>query len=675
VQAVRAIVLVVLTLFGVACGGSHGSPARAPESKPTEVDLAEGSTTPADARVATASGWTRPTLAGATSTQVPVDGGDASWGSPTAPVTLVIFSDFQCPFCSRAHPTVTQLQQTYGPDKLRVVFKHNPLPFHQDAMPAAIAAQAVYELGGPQAFYAYADLLFRGQRALTDANLLQWAADVGVERNAFLRMVGSREVRAKIDADMDLAKTLGLSGTPSFMINGARLVGAQPYEEFKSLVDQELVATRSLKAEGVADGDLYARRVGTNYTAPEERPSFSAPSAAPPDTTVWKVAVGKSPTQGPADALVTIVEFSDYQCPYCKKAHKTVAEVLKRYPGKVRVVYKHQPLSFHKRALPAALFAAEARAQKGDKGFWQATDLLFERAPELEDEHLLEMAKELKLNVPRVKQALANEMHKSRIQADMDLADEVEARGTPAFYINGRKLSGAQPIEKFSALIDEELDKAEALVRAGTRKASVYSETIKNGRLGKPLDIAQATPTFGKSNPSRGPAKAPVVIQIFSDFQCPFCQRVLPSLKEIEKQYPGQIRFVWRNYPLPFHQDARPAAMAAMEAFSQKGDKGFWQMHDLLFANQRSGLGRQELEGHAKTLGLAIDKFRAALDSGAHESAIQADEAAAKAAGVRGTPGFVINGYYVSGAQPASTFKKVIRRALEDRRLGRKAAP
>jgi protein-disulfide isomerase len=394
-----------------------------------------------------------------------------------------------------------------------------------------------------------------------------------------------------------------------------------------------------------------------------------------PDTTVWKVAVGKSPVRGPTDALVTIVEFSDYQCPFCKRAQKTVDEVLRRYDGKVRLVFKHNPLPFHKRAMPAAVFASEARAQKGDKGFWDATTRLFEQSPALEDEDLLDIAQAMKLNTALVKLALSKEKRKAKIEEDADLATELEARGTPAFFINGRKLSGAQPIEKFAALIDEELAKAEELVKKGTRKTAVYAATIKDGRLGAPLDLAQSVPSVSKANPSRGPANAPVTIQIFSDFQCPFCKRVLPTLEAVEKQFRGRVRIVWRNYPLPFHSDARPAAMAAMEAFAQKGNAGFWKMHELIYAGQSAGLDRVTLEGYAKKLGLAPEKFRDALDSGSHEAEIQADEAAAKAAGIRGTPAFVINGYYVSGAQPLSTFKKVVMRALEDKKLGRKPQP
>jgi predicted DsbA family dithiol-disulfide isomerase len=114
--------------------------------------------------------------------------------------------------------------------------------------------------------------------------------------------------------------------------------------------------------------------------------------------------------------------------------------------------------------------------------------------------------------------------------------------------------------------------------------------------------------------------------------------------------------------------------MAALEAFAQKGDAGFWKMHELLYANQ-SNLDRVSLEAYAQKVGLDLTKFRAALDKNVHENAIKADESAAAAAGISGTPAFVINGYHVSGAQPFSAFKKVVDRALEDAKLGRKASP
>jgi predicted DsbA family dithiol-disulfide isomerase len=105
-----------------------------------------------------------------------------------------------------------------------------------------------------------------------------------------------------------------------------------------------------------------------------------------------------------------------------------------------------------------------------------------------------------------------------------------------------------------------------------------------------------------------------------------------------------------------------------MEAHAQGGTKAFWKMHDLLFAGQSvpSGLERPALEGYAVKLGLDLPRFRQALDDGRHEAAISADESIATAAAIHGTPSFVINGYFVSGAQPLNHFKRVVRHALDD---------
>ena len=131
------------------------------------------------------------------------------------------------------------------------------------------------------------------------------------------------------------------------------------------------------------------------------------------------------------------------------------------------------------------------------------------------------------------------------------------------------------------------------------------------------------------------------------------------------QQYGNQVRFVWRNYPLPFHQDAHLAAEAAMEVFAQRGDAGFWAYHDLLFANQRA-LGRAQLETYAQQVGgVDMGRFRAALDGRTHQAAVDADIQAVTAAGARiGTPSFFINGRLVQGAQPFEAFRTAIDREL-----------
>ena len=164
--------------------------------------------------------------------------------------------------------------------------------------------------------------------------------------------------------------------------------------------------------------------------------------------------------------------------------------------------------------------------------------------------------------------------------------------------------------------------------------------------------------------PSLGSASAPVTIQLFSDFQCPFCARLKPTLESMLAAYPGRVRVVWRNYPLPFHPDARPAAEAALEAQAQGGDGLFWQMHEKLFENPR-GLDRPSLERYAQELGLDVARFRQALDDHRHAAAIDADIAAADATGLSmGTPTCFVNGRALQGAQPLDAFRAAVDRAL-----------
>src|SRR5690606_20511656 len=131
-----------------------------------------------------------------------------------------------------------------------------------------------------------------------------------------------------------------------------------------------------------------------------------------------------------------------------------------------------------------------------------------------------------------------------KISASMELASDLEARGTPHFFVNGRRLAGAQPFEKFDALIKEQLKTAKALVGKGVSRANVYDELMKKAKgpeEPEKRDVAEPT----AQNPSKGAQNAKVVIQEFSDFQCPFCSRVNPTIKQILDEYEGQVKIVW----------------------------------------------------------------------------------------------------------------------------------
>jgi protein-disulfide isomerase len=600
---------------------------------------------------------------------IPIGAGDAVWGSRTAPVTIVLFSDFQCPFCSRVGPTLDQVKQNYGKDKVRIVWKHEPLPFHKDARPAALAAQAVLAAKGSDAFWKFHDLAFKNQQGLNEDNYAKWAQEAGVDGATFAKFKADPAVAKKVDEDLELSKKVGANGTPHFYINGVELSGAQPYEKFKEQIDQQLDKAKAKLAAGVKPEKLYASLAKENQQAPKPAAADKkdAPKREEDSSTVWKVPVGKAPVLGNEKAPVTVVIFSDYQCPFCKRAEETVKKVTETYGDKVRVIWKDQPLPFHPRAKPAANLALEARAQKGDKGFWDVHDKLFASAPKLEDADLENIAKDAGLDVAKAKDAMAKDKYKATIEADQGLAEDLNASGTPHFFINGRRLVGAQPFEKFQPIIDEEVKKAEGLRAKGVAADKVYDEIMKEGKEPPPPEKKQVA-AAGKDLPFKGGEKAKVVIQEFSDFECPFCSRVEPTVKQVQEAYGDKVKFVWRHKPLPMHKNAPLASEASVEIFKQKGNDGFWKYHAKLFENQKTpdGLLRPALEKYAEELGADLGKFKKALDEHTHKAAVDADSKVADDAGISGTPAFVINGYFISGAQPFGKFKKAIDRALAE---------
>jgi protein-disulfide isomerase len=149
------------------------------------------------------------------------------------------------------------------------------------------------------------------------------------------------------------------------------------------------------------------------------------------------------------------------------------------YKGEVRVVFMNNPLSFHQRAMPAAM-AAEAAGKQGK--FWEMHDKIFENAKDLSDENFVTWAKEIGIDVEKFKKDLTDKGLEEKIKKQQALGMQLGARGTPAFFINGRFLSGAQPVENFKKIVDEEMAKADKLIAAGTPKSKVYDATVAKGK-------------------------------------------------------------------------------------------------------------------------------------------------------------------------------------------------
>jgi protein-disulfide isomerase len=223
------------------------------------------------------------------------------------------------------------------------------------------------------------------------------------------------------------------------------------------------------------------------------------------------------------------------------------------------------------------------------------------------------------------------------------------------------------PFDNFKTVIDAELKRANDVAQAQNLSGqALYEELFKTKTPSQAQPQRPAEPSAPvvvdiTGAPLKGNPSAPITIVEFSDFECPFCSKVGPTITQLLADYPGQIKVVFKQLPLEFHKSAPLAAQASLAAHEQGK---FWPYHDLLFANQRA-LTRPDLERYAEQLGLDMGQFNAALNSEKFKAQVDKDLAESQRNGIRGTPHFAINGKRLSGAQPIEKFKALIDAELQ----------
>ncbi len=281
-------------------------------------------------------------------------------------------------------------------------------------------------------------------------------------------------------------------------------------------------------------------------------------------------------------------------------------------------------------------------------------------------------AKELGLDTRRFEQAIAARRGEARILEDQKLGGQVGANGTPTMFFNCRQVVGAQPFERLRAVAEEELKSADRLLAGQKPGPGFYDRVCKANLAAAPAPVAPSVIPAAVApaqvgaidlrpdDPVRGNPRAPVTVVVFSDFQCPFCARVGPTLDEVQRAYGDKVRIAWKHQPLPFHPNALPAAKAA-EAAREQGK--FWQMHDRLFASQRE-LAPDAYDRFARELGLDLRRFQESSRSDKARVRIEEDQRLAARIGAQATPTMFVNGEKVEGAVPFATLKAVIDRKL-----------
>ena len=598
--------------------------------------------------------------------KVPV-GNSPSKGPADALVTIVEFSDFECPFCGRVNPTLKQVQDTYG-DKVRIVFKQNPLPFHKNAPLAHEYALAANEQGK---FWELHDVFFANMKGLQADKLDGYAEQVGLDMAKLKASLATGKPKSQVASDKALAAKVGARGTPNFFVNGEQLTGAQPFAKFKAVIDKQLAVAEGLVAKGVKKKDVYTKLMASarEKAAP---PKPRKQQARPPAVRQKVALVDGTPWKGGKNAIVTIVEWSDFECPFCSRANPAIKQIMEKYGDKVAIQFRHQPLSFHKNAKPAA-YASMAAHKQGK--FWEMHDLMFANAKALTQSNFEKWAGELGLDMAKFKKDMASKAIIDHVAKDMADGTKFGARGTPTFFVNGVPVRGAQPFNNFKPIIDKEIELANKYLKKGISKAKLYQTIIdKEGGKpapGQPQAKRPSAPPAPKgpvdikigNAPVYGSKNAPVKIVIWSDFECPFCSRVNPSIAQVKKEYGKKVAVSFKHFPLPFHKNATLAAVAAIAAQNQGK---FWEMHDKLFENQKA-LQRANLVQYAKDLGLNMAKFEKDLDNPANTARVKAEMAEGSKVGVRGTPASFVNGRMISGAQPFQNFKKLIDEALKNK--------
>lgn len=352
-------------------------------------------------------------------------------GDVDAPVTIVEFSDYQCPFCQR-HVQETMpaiMSDMIETGQVRYVFKDLPLDgLHPEARAAAQAARCA---GEQDAYWKMHDALFEkqqewsGQGPAANDIFLSLAADLTLDEDAFSACIEEERYADAIQDNVEEARSLGATATPYFFIDGLPIPGAQSFDLFSYAV-------------GLAEEGTLAEAYGSGE----------------PD-------VSESYSVGDPNAPVTIIEYTDYQCPFCSRHFtNTYSEIKKNFidTGQVYYIFKDFPLTnIH----PQAVIAAEAARCAGDQdAYVEMHEILFNTQGQWQGRSdaadlFSGYATELGLDAGTFDTCLASGQHEAAVYADLEEGSSLGVTGTPAFFINGHSMSGAQPYPIFEQAINQ----------------------------------------------------------------------------------------------------------------------------------------------------------------------------------------------------------------------------
>jgi len=377
----------------------------------------------------------------------------------------------------------------------------------------------------------------------------------------------------------------------------------------------------------------------------------------------YKFNLKSTPILGDKKTPVKFVVWSDFQCPYSKKMEQMLEDMVKLNPDKFALYYKNRAV--HPSAQLEHLSALAAQEQGK---FWEMHDLLYEnqtllvqlsRTEETQEQYkekIMEFAQQIGLDLNKFQKDLEDPKFQARLAEEMAEAEQASVYSTPTIFINGYfygyqaegiKEKAYQLLEKKDKLeltfgeIESKLDR---MIKFAEQRKKRTEERPRGPEQGKQyeFDLTKA-PVIG--NP-----KAKVKIVVFTDFQCPFCERMAGVLEEIQKEHPSDIVIYFKNFVV--HRSAQLEHIAGMSANSQGR---FKEMHDLLFGKRKEMIEASQGDPEVfknkilelgKQVGLNANQLKKDLETEKYKELLEADGKEARTAGVSGTPSVFINGYF-----------------------------
>lgn len=350
-------------------------------------------------------------------------------GKKDAPIKIVEYADFNCPYCKQASAVMKQVLEKY-PEAVQVEFRHFPLSSkHGEGSFLVHQAARCAEKQGK--FWEFHDAVFALEKSPDHAQIMQMILELRLNPAVFQSCLESHEDDLYLLRSKEDGRTRGVMGTPSYFVNEYFIRGAQTFEFFDQLIG-------------------YIQNPADRLPPPEIE------SAEKKSENYRHQNLEKGQYQGADDAVISLVEFSDYHCPFCKKAAPVLNALMEKYPGKIKRYFRHFPLDFHVGAKDSHQ-AVECAGEQGK--FWEYHQALMMNTATLRGKDaFLKLAVDLGLTHQDFESCWDSQKYHARIEEDIAAGAAANVRGTPTVFINGHLISGARPLEFYEQIIDRELN-------------------------------------------------------------------------------------------------------------------------------------------------------------------------------------------------------------------------